>query len=99
SQVNFQDWRVSDVDALVIGRVTGSGPNNYTVQFQLFDVVRQRQLLGFRLTSDRETLRATAHRIADMVFEEWIGIPGVFSTQIAYVSEQRSGDQRRYQLI
>src|SRR5690606_13845370 len=43
--------------------------------------------------------RATAHRIADMVFEEWIGIPGVFSTQIAYVSEQRSGDQRRYQLI
>lgn len=99
SRVNFQDWRISDVDALLIGQMTETAPNSYSVQFQLFDVVRQRQLLGFRLTSDRENLRATAHRIADMVFEEWIGIPGVFSTQIAYVSEQRNGDQRRYKLI
>jgi len=45
-------------------------------------------------------LRATAHRIADMIFEELTGIPGVFGTQIAYVSEERRPDNtRRFQLI
>jgi TolB protein len=101
AQVNFQDWRISDVDVLVIGRLIESGPNSYTAQFQLFDVLRSRQLLGFRLTSDQDNLRATGHRIADMIFEELTGIPGVFGTQIAYISEQRSpsGADRRYQLI
>jgi len=99
AQVNFQDWRVSDVDYLLIGQMTESSPNNYNLQFQLFNVVSGQQLLGFRLTSDRDNLRAAAHRIADMVFEELTGIPGVFSTQIAYISEQRNGDRRVYQLI
>ncbi|MGB7216583.1 MAG: Tol-Pal system beta propeller repeat protein TolB [Gammaproteobacteria bacterium] len=99
AQVNFQDWRVSDVDALVIGRLQQTGPDDFTAQFQLFDVIRGRQLLGFRLTSNRDNLRATAHRIADMIFEELTGIPGVFSTQIAYVSEERSGETRTYRLI
>src|SRR5690606_10331126 len=99
AQVNFQDWRVSDVDYLVIGQMTESSPNNYTLQFQLFNVISGQQLLGFRLNSPRENLRAAAHRIADMVFEELTGIPGVFSTQIAYITEQRNGDRRIYQLV
>jgi TolB protein len=100
TQVNFQDWRISEVDVLVIGRLTESGPNNYTAQFQLFDVLRGQQLLGFRLTSSRDDLRATAHRIADMIFEQLTGIQGVFSTQIAYISEQRNAQGvSRYRLI
>jgi TolB protein len=34
-----------------------------------------------------------------MVFEELTGIRGVFGTQVAYISEARSGDRRIYQLI
>lgn len=99
AQVNFQDWRVSEVDVLVIGRLVQSGPDDYTAHFQLFDVLRGQQLLGYRLTSSGDDLRATAHRIADMVFEELTGIQGVFSTQIAYISEMRSDETRNYQLI
>jgi TolB protein len=99
AQVNFQDWRVGDVDYLVIGRMTENGPNDYGLQFQLFNVRSGEQLLAFRLTSANEDLRAAAHRIADMVFEELTGIPGVFGTQVAYISEERSGDRRVYQLI
>lgn len=99
-QVNFQDWRISEVDVLVIGQLRSTGADQYTAEFQLFDVLRGRQLLGFRLTSSRADLRATGHRIADMIFEELTGIPGVFGTQIAYVSELRDGTgQPRYQLI
>ncbi len=100
AQVNFQDFRLLDVDALVIGRLTEDGPGRYTAVFQLFDVLQGRQLLGFRLTAGEADLRATAHRIADMIFEELTGIRGVFSTQIAYVSEERRPDgARRFRLI
>jgi TolB protein len=100
AQVNFQDWRVLDVDVLVIGQLTEDSPDRYTAVFQLFDVLRGEQLLGFRLTAGRADLRATAHRIADMIFEELTGIPGVFGTQIAYVSEERQPNAApRYRLI
>jgi TolB protein len=98
-QVNFQNWRALQTDVLLIGRLIENSPGRYTAVFQLFDVLRGEQLLGFRLTSSAEDLRATAHRIADMVFEELTGIPGVFSTRIAYVSEQRTGNARTFRLI
>jgi TolB protein len=100
AQVSFQDWRILDVDVLVIGRLTEDSPDRFTAVFQLFDVLRGEQLLGFRLSAGRADLRATAHRIADMIFEELTGIPGVFGTQIAYVSEERRPDgSRRFRLI
>jgi TolB protein len=97
--VDFGDWQLLDVDVLVIGRMEPAGPNQVTVIFQLFDVLRGEQLLGFRLTSDRSELRTTGHRISDMIFETLTGIPGVFGTQIAYVSQEGAGEESRYRLI
>jgi len=100
AQVRFQDWRVLDADYLVIGTLTEDSPDRFTAVFQLFDVTRGEQLTGFRLQAGRADLRATAHRIADMIFQEITGIPGVFSTQIAYVSEERRSDgTKRFRLI
>ncbi len=84
----------------MIGQLTEDGPDRFTAVFELFDVVRGEQALGFRLQAGRADLRATAHRISDMIFEKITGIPGVFSTQIAYVSEERRTDgAHRYRLI
>ena len=100
AQINMQDWRVVDVDYVVVGTLTEDSPDRFTAAFWLFDVLRGEQVLGFRLTAGRADLRATAHRIADMIFEELTGIPGVFGTQIAYVSEERRADNtRRFRLI
>jgi TolB protein len=100
SQVNFQSWRLLKTDYLVIGQLTEDGPDRFTAVFQLFDVLRGEQALGFRLQAGRADLRATAHKISDMIFEKVTGIPGVFSTQIAYVSEERRTDgAHRYRLI
>ena len=100
ADVRFQDWQIVEVDVLLIGEISEDGPNRYSVVFQLFDVLRGEQLLGFRLTASGEDLRATGHRIADMVFEALTGIPGIFSTRIAYVSEERTPDgSRTFRLI
>jgi TolB protein len=98
-QVDFDDWQILDVDVLVIGRVQETGPDQYTVIFQLYDVLRGEHLLGYRLTSSGDELRVTSHRISDMIFETLTGIPGVFSTQIAYVSQEGVGADSRYRLI
>jgi TolB protein len=99
-RVNFQDWRIVDVDVLLIGRLIEDAPGRYTISFQLFDVIRGEQLLGFRISSDQIDLRATSHRIADMVFEEMTGIRGIFATRIAYISEtRRTPEDRTFRLI
>ncbi|HZF32129.1 MAG TPA: Tol-Pal system beta propeller repeat protein TolB [Gammaproteobacteria bacterium] len=100
TQVNFQDWRVLDVDALVIGQLSQTAPGRYAAVFQLFDVPSGEQRLGFRLEGGQQDLRAMSHQISDMVFEKLTGIKGVFSTQIAYVSEEQRPDKtKRYRLI
>jgi TolB protein len=98
-QVDIQDFQILEVDVLVIGRVQLTGPDDYTVVFQIYDVLRGEQLVGYRLTTTGEQLRFTAHRVADMIYEELTGIPGVFSTKIAYISEQRQNGQQRFRLI
>lgn len=99
-QVNFQDWRLLDVDILLIGNITQEGQDRYNVAFQLFDVLRGAQLLAFRVTSSADDMRSTSHRIADMIFEEMTGISGVFDTRIAYITEERhSVDDRVFRLI
>jgi TolB protein len=98
-QVDYQDWQLLKVDVVVIGRVIQDGPDRYTVMFQLFDILRSEQLIGYRLTTPGADLRLTAHRVSDMIFEELTGIPGVFSTKVAYVSELRESGQQRFRLI
>ena len=99
--VAFQDWRIVDVDYLAIGQVISNAADSYTIVFQLFDVLQGEQIVGYRLTTTggANELRVAGHRIADMIFEELTGIRGIFGTRIAYVNEQRTGDERRFSLI
>ncbi|ROR29795.1 Tol-Pal system beta propeller repeat protein TolB [Inmirania thermothiophila] len=84
-EIRFPDWRALDAGSLLIGRLRAMGPDAYTVQFQLFDVFRGEQLLGFSIPARGDTLRRTAHRIADLVYERLTGERGAFDTRIAYV--------------
>lgn len=86
-KVNFQDWRMLGQDNLLIGSVKGIA-GGYEVRFFLFDVLKGQQIKAFSLPAQAITLRATAHKISDMVYEALIGEPGAFSTRIAYVTVQ-----------
>lgn len=101
SELNFQDWRIVDVDIVVIGRLLQQGPDRYTIEFQLFDVTRGEQLTGFRSpVAAEDELRSMSHRVADLIYEEMTGIKGVFNTKIAYITEERpSSGPRKFSLI
>jgi TolB protein len=100
TQLNFQDWRIVDVDIVVIGELVQEAPDRFTIVFQLFDVTRGQLLTGFRSPAATATeLRSMSHRVADLIYEEMTGIPGVFNTRIAYITEERSNPAERYKLI
>jgi len=49
--------------------VADAGGGQYNIQFQLLDVYKNGQLLGYRMTSSADDLRRTAHHISDLIFE------------------------------
>ena len=68
------------------------------VRFALVDTVRSVQLAGMTYTVTPAQFRATAHKIADIIYEKLTGDAGVFSTRIAYITKQGSAlraDRRR----
>ncbi len=99
ADVDFDDWSILGVEALVIGSVAQTGENAYTVQFQLFDPLRRQQLIGYRMPASRGTMRRVAHRAADMIYEKLTGIPGVFGTKVTYVTAKGNGKNRSFSLI
>ena len=99
AQINFKDWRLLGAGSLVIGNVTPSVNGEYVVEFQLYDVLRRKQIVGFQLTAAKELMRRVAHQIADQIHEKLTGIRGAFDTRVAYVTEVRdAGREARYVL-
>jgi len=90
AQVNFADWKNRNADALVIGSIVRLADGRFEARFRLLDVPKQTQIGGFAYTFGAQQVRATAHRIADVVYEKLTGDRGVFSTRIAYVVKQGS---------
>ena len=54
SAVNFPEWQALNQNYLVVGQVNGS-PGVYNIQFQLLDVTKSGQLLGYQMTSTSAT--------------------------------------------
>lgn len=98
SEVRFRDWRVLGQESLVVGRVQDLGNGNLEVQFQLFDVFRGEQLIGYSIPTTAAGLRRTAHQVSDLIYEALTGERGAFTTRVAYIVASRPGGRESYQL-
>jgi TolB protein len=98
--IRFGTWRLLKTDYLVIGTVKDSvGSDGYDIYYQLFDVHTQDQLLSQVATVGLGDLRFGSHRVADAIYEKLTGVPGAFSTRIAYVAATNAGDGTLYELV
>ncbi len=89
--INFAAWRKAGLEHMVVGKVESNGPA-LQVQFQLFDVVRGKQMAGYSIPTVPKRLRSVAHQISDLVYEKLTGQRGAFNTHVAYVTvEQKEG--------
>ncbi len=88
SEVVYRDWHALNVEYVVVGKVVPL-ENGYAVQYELFDVNNQRQMLLDREVGYNDSLRDVAHHISDKVYEKLTGIRGIFSLKLLYVSALR----------
>ncbi|TFH72517.1 Tol-Pal system protein TolB [Gammaproteobacteria bacterium LSUCC0112] len=88
-EVHFRDWRILAQQYLVIGKVSQvPGGQMVQVQWEFFDINRERKVLGEVLTGSMSQLRDIAHEISDVVYQEITGSRGAFSTKIMYISAE-----------
>ncbi len=99
SDIKFATWRLLKQDYIVVGRISDAGSATLKVDFELWDVNKQQELLGGSFTSPAGDLRSVAHRIADKVYEKVTGVRGAFWTRIAYITAVGLGDKTTYSLI
>ncbi len=97
NQVKYSRWKTAGQDYLVVGRVMEKSPGVYNIEFQLLDVLKQKQLLGRSMPTKKRNLRSRAHQISDFIYEQITGTPGAFNTRIAYVRAQKNA-ARKYVL-
>jgi len=96
SPVNYGDWKARGADALVIGSVQRLADGRFDVRYRLLDTVKAAPLSALTLVAPQQSARLTAHKIADDIYEKLLGIRGVFSTRIAYVT--KSGSEYRLEV-
>ncbi|PCI06671.1 MAG: Tol-Pal system beta propeller repeat protein TolB [Gammaproteobacteria bacterium] len=89
ADVHYKTWRIAGMDHIVIGSVTKKVDGTYNVEFRLIDILKAKQVLGYSFTATNDTLRTISHQISDYVFSHITGLPGAFSTRIAYVTSVR----------
>lgn len=94
AQINYSVWRGKGAEAMVVGQVVALPGGRFDVRFRLLDVLKQTQLAGYSYNISAAQWRATAHQIADIVYEKLTGMRGAFSSRIAYVQKQG----KRYEL-
>ncbi|MBL8438556.1 Tol-Pal system beta propeller repeat protein TolB [Zoogloea sp.] len=91
---DFIGIKARGADAVSTGTVAPADAGRQEVRFRLYDTQKQVSLGGMALRTSPNQYRATGHRIADFIYEKITGLPGVFSTRIAYVLKNGS----RYEL-
>ncbi len=98
SQIDMAQWRLVKTDYVAIGRARADGAG-YVLEVELHNVLTGERVLGVSMNSTASGLRLTAHRIADMLYEKIIGVPGAFATRIAYVAVEGPVASRRWRLV
>ena len=98
-QIRFQDWRYLKSDFMAVGRLMPEGPDRFAAEFELYNVLTGQRLTGQRLAATSSSMRALAHRVSDIIYEQLTGIRGAFSTRIAFITVDGTPPQQRYRLI
>jgi TolB protein len=90
----FGDWRVLNAQALVSGTVQAQPDGRLRIEFRLWDIFAEQQMIGEAVTSSPENWRAIAHKVADEIYKRLTGEEGYFETRIVYVAESGPQTQR-----
>jgi TolB protein len=98
AEIIYRDWQALGAQYVMVGSIVPNG-GRLQVQFALFNVATQQQVVAGTVGGTPDQLRDMAHHVADQAFEKLTGIKGTFSTKMLYVTAERFGvNNTRYTL-
>ncbi|MBD9482080.1 Tol-Pal system protein TolB [Pseudomonas sp. PDM14] len=98
SEIIYRDWKALGAQYVMVGSIVPNG-GRLQVQFALFNVATEQQVVAGNVGGTPDQLRDMAHHVADQAFEKLTGVKGAFSTKMLYVTAERfSASNTRYTL-
>ena len=83
----FEDWRYQKAVGLVHGQVKKTAGGQLRMGFRLWDVEKERQIIGQALSTEPGNWRRVAHKIADSIHRKQTGQGALFDSRVVYVSQ------------
>jgi TolB protein len=99
AEVDSAGWKQQRVDYVVVGRVSAQSDGQVRIDAELVNVLTGQRVAGPYYVGQAANLRNTAHRIADALYQQIIGVRGAFATRIAYVSVDGKPPKQTYELF
>jgi TolB protein len=95
---NFGDWRIITAQGLVTGSAAMQPDGRLRVEFRLWDVYGESQMLGLQYFTQPANWRRIAHMISDAIYQHITGEKGYFDTRIVFISESGPALKRKKSL-
>lgn len=96
-EIQIARWHGLAAQYVVIGNITPMGADQYRVDMSLVNLYKGQTggkvtptsvLLSKSYTAQKNQLRRLGHQISDEVYQALLGVPGVFTSKIAYILVQ-----------
>ena len=80
---------------LIHGRLSFKRNQGLVIEFRLWDVFSEKQMVAQQLTTEISNWRRIAHVISDIIYKRITGESGYFDTRIVYISESGPKSNRK----
>jgi TolB protein len=94
----FSDWRIIQAQGLVTGQATLQSDGRLRVDFRLWDIFGEQQMVGLQYSTTPENWRRIAHLVSDAIYQRITGEKGYFDTRVVFIAESGSKLNRRKRL-
>jgi TolB protein len=94
----FGDWRIIQAQGLVTGQATIQPDGRLRVDFRLWDVFGEEQMVGLQYTATQENWRRIAHLVSDSIYQRITGEAGYFDSRVVFIAESGPRLDRRKRL-
>ncbi|MCR4917698.1 MAG: Tol-Pal system beta propeller repeat protein TolB [Alphaproteobacteria bacterium] len=94
SMPDFKSWAAVKAQVLVQGKLMQTADKKYKLEFFVWDIKAKEQIEAQSLIASKKSVRRLGHIMADAVYERLTGEVGYFDTQIVFIAETGSVDNR-----
>ena len=98
-EINYDDFKLLNVDFIVMGATSQEDKSNISVAYEIYSVNKQSKIRTSTVYGIPNRLRQLSHYISDGIYEEVTGIKGVASTRLLYVTEQIIDSKSLFKLV